>query len=47
MAPLMPAYYRPEQLTPSIQVLTGNWLRRYLRRLASDNVPDHVRGGVA
>ncbi len=42
-APLQEAYYRPEQLTPSIRRRTGDWLRRYLHRLEKDWLPDAVR----
>ena len=43
MAPLMEAYYVPEQVTPSVRILTGNWLRRYIKRLERENVPDEIR----
>ena len=43
MAPLMEAYYVPGQVTPSVRILTGNWLRRYLKRLKRENVPGEVR----
>lgn len=36
MAPLLPAYYRPEQLTPDYQLRIGNWLRRYIERAKKD-----------
>lgn len=36
MAPLMDAYYVPDQLTPEIRHRTGTWLRRYVKRLAAD-----------
>ena len=43
LSPLLEAYYRPEQLTPSLRVLTAGWLRRYLRRLEEEKVPPGVR----
>jgi uncharacterized protein YdiU (UPF0061 family) len=33
MAPLMDAYYVPEQLTPELRARTGSWLRQYVGRL--------------
>ena len=43
MAPLMEAYYRPEQLTQAHRARTGAWLRRYLMRLREDDTPDLLR----
>jgi uncharacterized protein YdiU (UPF0061 family) len=43
MAPLMPAYYQPETLTPEIRRRTGEWLRRYLARLKQDGLSDAIR----
>ena len=39
LSPLLEAYYRPEQLTPSLRMLTAAWLRRYLKRLEEEKVP--------
>ena len=41
--PLLPAYYRPEQLTPTYRQQILAWLDRYLDRLRQDGVPDPVR----
>jgi serine/tyrosine/threonine adenylyltransferase len=38
IAPLLPAYYVPEQLTDDIRARTGTWLRGYLGRLRRDGV---------
>ncbi len=43
MAPVMDAYYRSEQLTDAHRQGTGAWLRRYLRRLREDGIPDPLR----
>lgn len=43
MAPLMAAYYRPEQLTAAIRGRIGRWLRAYLRRVGQDGTPDARR----
>jgi uncharacterized protein YdiU (UPF0061 family) len=43
MAPLLASYYVPEQLTPAYRTRMGNWLRRYMKRVSRDNVPDAIR----
>jgi len=43
MAPLMPAYYIPEQLTQEYRTRMGSWLRDYLIRLANDNTSHETR----
>ena len=43
MAPLMPAYYVPEQLTQEYRTRIGSWLRDYLIRLAKDNTSHETR----
>jgi len=43
MAPLMDAYYVPDQLTAAVRSRTVNWLRRYLKRAGRDNVPHQTR----
>jgi uncharacterized protein YdiU (UPF0061 family) len=43
MAPLMAAYYEPEQITPQLRTRTGDWLRRYLKRVSKDNTPHETR----
>ncbi len=43
MAPVMEAYYKPEQLTRQLRTRTGNWLRRYLKRVRKDNTPHETR----
>jgi len=43
MAPLMPAYYIPEQLTQEYRTRMGSWLRDYLIRLAKDNTSPETR----
>ncbi len=45
MAPLMDAYYVPQQVTPALRSRTGKWLRGYLQRAGRDNVPHKVRRG--
>ncbi|MGZ8136738.1 MAG: protein adenylyltransferase SelO [Methylococcaceae bacterium] len=42
MAPLMAAYYVPEQLTPEYRARLCAWLRRYLARV-QDDAPDDLR----
>lgn len=37
MLPLMPAYYRPEQITDELKARTGKWLRAYIQRSRQDN----------
>ncbi len=43
LSPLLEAYYLPEQLTPTLRVLTASWLRRYLKRLEEEKVPRERR----
>jgi uncharacterized protein YdiU (UPF0061 family) len=43
MAPVMPAYYLPEQLTHEYRTRMGSWLRDYLIRLAKDNTSHETR----
>jgi len=43
MAPLMSAYYRPEQLTAATRGRISSWLRAYTRRVGQDGTPDEVR----
>jgi len=43
MAPLMVAYYKPEQLNDQIKARTGEWLRAYINRLNQDNRSDAER----
>ena len=43
MAPLMDAYYVPDQLTPEAKLRIGNWLRSYIKRVQGDGSPDKVR----
>ena len=43
MAPLLDAYYVPEQLTGEPRAQIGAWLRRYLARAAQDGRPDAMR----
>ena len=42
-APLRDAYYREEQLTAAFLTRTGDWLRRYLRRVEKDRLSDAER----
>jgi uncharacterized protein YdiU (UPF0061 family) len=43
IAPLMPAYYVPEQLTREYRTRIGNWLHSYVKRLAKDNTFHEIR----
>jgi uncharacterized protein YdiU (UPF0061 family) len=43
LAPLMEAYYRPEQLKPVLRSRTGNWLRNYVMRARRDQISHPVR----
>jgi uncharacterized protein YdiU (UPF0061 family) len=43
MAPLMDAYYAPEQLTAEQRAAVAAWLRRYTARLEHEGVPPHLR----
>ena len=43
MAPLMAAYYRPEQLIATTRGRIGGWLRAYIRRIGQDGTPDALR----
>jgi uncharacterized protein YdiU (UPF0061 family) len=42
-APLGEAYYVSEQLTGEYKTRMGNWLRRYLKRVQDDGMPDAAR----
>jgi uncharacterized protein YdiU (UPF0061 family) len=43
MAPLMEAYYVPEQLTDEYKARLGNWLKSYIKRVQNSGVTDEVR----
>lgn len=43
MAPLMDAYYDPDKLTLEHRQRTGNWLRRYSKRVLKDGTSDAIR----
>ena len=43
IAPLMDAYYQPEQLTDDRKIPIVNWLRAYTQRVADDGTDDEVR----
>jgi uncharacterized protein YdiU (UPF0061 family) len=43
IAPLMSAFYRPEQLTPAYLDRLQAWLTNYTERLRRDNLPDAER----
>lgn len=42
-APLMDAYYAPEQLTSDHLARIGNWIRRYGERVQKDNTSHEIR----
>jgi uncharacterized protein YdiU (UPF0061 family) len=42
-APLLDAYYRPEQLTAEVTADITAWIDRYRRRVLDDRTPDHLR----
>lgn len=43
MAPLMGAYYKPEQLNDDIKTRSGKWFRAYITRLKQDQRSDAER----
>ena len=43
LAPLLPAYYRPEQLTPAYRDRLLAWLDQYRERLRKDSLPEELR----
>ncbi|MGZ8160952.1 MAG: protein adenylyltransferase SelO [Methylobacter sp.] len=43
IAPLMEAYYVPEQITDDYKARLGNWLRSYIKRVQNSGVDDAVR----
>ena len=43
MAPLMAAYYVPEQINDDYRRRMGNWLRSYVKRVQRDNTPHEIR----
>lgn len=43
LAPLMNAYYRPEQLSDQYKAHTANWLRAYIKRIAEAGIDDADR----
>ena len=43
IAPLLEAYYQPEQLTDDTKAQIGGWLRAYRERLAQENSVDAER----
>ena len=43
IAPLMDAYYVPEQLTSENRARIGNWIRCYKTRVGKDHTPDAIR----
>jgi uncharacterized protein YdiU (UPF0061 family) len=46
MAPLMEAYYVPDQLTPALRRRTAGWIRDYIDRLRRDNISPAKRRGI-
>ncbi len=40
MAPLMEAYYVPEQLTDDYKTRLGNWLKSYIKRVQNSGIAD-------
>jgi uncharacterized protein YdiU (UPF0061 family) len=43
MAPLMEAYYVPEQLTDDYKTRLGNWLKSYIKRVKNSGIADAER----
>jgi uncharacterized protein YdiU (UPF0061 family) len=43
LAPLLHAYYQPDQLTPDRKARIGRWLRRYIERVRREGTPDAER----
>lgn len=43
MMPLNPAYYNPHTLSPEVRGLTGDWLRRYIKRLRTGGISEAER----
>ena len=43
IAPLMDAYYVPEQLTSENRARIGDWIRCYKMRVSKDHTPDDIR----
>jgi uncharacterized protein YdiU (UPF0061 family) len=43
IAPLLPAYYAPSELTEPQRARIATWLRSYLARVAQDGTPDALR----
>ena len=43
MAPLIDAYYLPEQLTEDYKVRLGDWLRLYIKRIQNSGIDNAVR----
>ena len=43
ITPLMPVFYRPEQLTPAYLDRLSGWLETYQKRLSKDNLPEEQR----
>ena len=43
LAPMIDAYYQPEDLTDEYRTRLHHWMRRYLARLGEDETPDKVR----
>jgi uncharacterized protein YdiU (UPF0061 family) len=43
LGPLADAFYQPEQLTPERTKPLASWLRRYIQRVLSEEIPDGLR----
>jgi serine/tyrosine/threonine adenylyltransferase len=43
LAPLVDAYYLPDQVDEGTMVRTAAWLRRYIRRVLAEGTPDSAR----
>jgi len=43
MAPVMDAYYAPDDIGPEQRATVGSWLRRYAARVREEGVPDDLR----
>ncbi|MDI1231764.1 MAG: YdiU family protein [Methylobacter sp.] len=46
MAPLMEAYYVPEQITDAYQAGLGNWLRSYIKRVQASGIANTERRNI-
>jgi uncharacterized protein YdiU (UPF0061 family) len=45
IAPLLDAYYTPDELTPEHKTQIATWIRSYIKRVQQESIPNDIRKG--